>query len=243
MMKKFLGAAALATAGAMAFAGGAAANEERKFEWSMTIGATSDYIFRGISLSDESPAFQMSVDASYGIFYMGIWGSNLDGGAIYGPYEIDIYAGIKPEAMGFTFDFGAVGYIYPDGDDFGSDGNYVELKAGVSRELVKNLTGGFILWYTPSQSNYNETITYEASLAYQLPEMHRFTPTISGGYGYSDDRENAGLFFGDDNYSYWNAGLGLAIENWSMDFRYWDTDISNGLADERFVFSAKVTVP
>ena len=33
---------------------------------------------------------------------------------------------------------------------------------------------------------------------------------------------------GDDNYIYWNAGLTLGfLEKWSLDLRYWDTDISN----------------
>ena len=57
----------------------------------------------------------------------------------------------------------------------------------------------------------------------------------------------------DDEYYYWNAGLTLAVENISFDFRYWDTNIdddaaglicgSPGLCDERFVFSVKVVVP
>jgi hypothetical protein len=50
---------------------------------------------------------------------------------------------------------------------------------------------------------------------------------------------------------YWNAGLSLTVEKFTMDFRYWDTDINNGgsvfalpgLDDERFVFTAKVTLP
>ena len=53
---------------------------------------------------------------------------------------------------------------------------------------------------------------------------------------------------GKDHYYYWNAGLTLAVEKLSFDFRYWDTDISGCTGgvfscDERFVFSATVAVP
>ncbi len=51
------------------------------------------------------------------------------------------------------------------------------------------------------------------------------------------------------DYTYWNAGLALAVDKFTFDFRYWDTDLEtglqplDGLADERFVFTAKVTLP
>jgi hypothetical protein len=54
---------------------------------------------------------------------------------------------------------------------------------------------------------------------------------------------------GIDSYTYWNAGVALSVEKFTFDFRYWDTDFStgipsdDGLADERFVFTASVTLP
>lgn len=52
------------------------------------------------------------------------------------------------------------------------------------------------------------------------------------------------------DYTYWNAGLALAIDKFTLDFRYWDSNGGPGdfcgvsdLCDERFVFSAKVTLP
>ncbi len=35
-----------------------AADEGRKFEWSVTFAGTSDYVFHGFSYNDEDPAFQ-----------------------------------------------------------------------------------------------------------------------------------------------------------------------------------------
>ncbi len=238
IMKTVLGAAGAATLAMAALAAPAAA-EDREFSWSITAGGTSDYVFRGISLTNEDPAAQGSIDIGYGIFYAGAWASNVDG-AGYEPWELDLYAGIKPELGQFTFDFGLVGYLYPAAEDAG---DYIEFKAGVSTEIVKNLTGGVVLWYTPDQDKYAEGYTVEGTLAYALPQMGIFEPSISGLYGYTE-ADAAGFFLGlDDSYSYWNIGLGVTVEKFSFDLRYWDTDLDDGLADERFVFSAKVTLP
>lgn len=244
------GAVALALAAASP-----AAAEDREFSWSITIGGTSDYVFRGLSFTTEDPAVQGSVDVSYGIFYAGAWASNIDGegdsaaGIIgFAPWELDVYAGIKPELGRFTFDFGVVGYLYPAAEN---SGEYVEFKAGVSTEIFKNLSGGVTFWFSPDQDNYPETYSIEGTLAYALPKVHIFDPSISGLVGYTEDTDNTGLFSAfEDSYVYWNVGLTLGVENFSMDFRYWDTDLEQvpgdvytGLSDERFVFTAKVTVP
>ncbi len=251
--KTLLGAASVA---ALAFAVSAApaAAEDREFSWSVTLGATSDYIFRGLSLSNEDPAAQGSIDMGYGIFYAGAWASNIDNGA-YEPWELDLYAGVKPVLGPVTFDLGAVYYLYPADE---ADLDYIELKAGASMELVKNLTGGVTFWYQPDQSNAPEVYSIEGTLAYALPQVGIFSPTLSGLIGYSEDTDSQGWFSDaanlgtttNDGYTYWNVGLAVAVEKFTMDFRYWDTDYDQipgdfytGLSDERFVFSAKVTLP
>lgn len=251
--KTLLGAASVA---ALAFAASAApaAAEDREFGWSITLGATSDYVFRGLSLTTEDPAAQGSIDVTYGIFYAGAWASNVDGdgdaaaGVLgFAPWELDLYAGIKPTLGPVTFDFGVIGYLYPAAEN---SGEYVEFKAGASMEVVKNLTGGLTFFYTPDQDNYSEGYTIEGSLAYALPQVGIFAPTVSGLVGYTE--ADTAFFFGpDDAYTYWNAGLSLTVDKFTMDFRYWDTDLDSvvgvdafgGLDDERFVFSAKVTLP
>lgn len=246
-MNKFMKLAGVAALASAAFAGAANA-EDREFSWSLTVGGTSDYIFRGLSLHNEDPAAQGSIDVSYGIFYAGAWASNVGtaGDIYYNPMELDLYAGIKPVLGQFTFDFGILGYTYPVADD---PGNYIELKAGVSTEIVKNLSGGVTLYWAPDQSNSAEIWTVEGSLAYTLPQVHIFTPSISGGIGYSSS--DLGVFSTvSDDYVYWNVGLGLAVEKLAFDFRYWDTNIDQvagdpytGLSDSRFVFSVKATLP
>lgn len=262
-------------AGVVGFAGAAIADgyggsvkdapvaEGRKLDLSVTLGATSDYIFRGISQTLEDPAAQGSVDLTYGIFYAGIWGTNVDFGPGSPNAEIDFYAGIRP-TLGpgplwgpITFDFGVIYYAYPDANDAGAELDYVELKAGYSMESpwIRGLTSGTTVYWSPEYGGeVGDVITVESAAAYALPQVGIFSPSITGGYGtvYGDNADGFGAGIGnDDKYSYWNAGLQLAVEKFTFDFRYWDTDIdgaggvcaNEGLCDERFVFSAKVTLP
>jgi uncharacterized protein (TIGR02001 family) len=220
--------------------------EGRKFTWSITLGATSDYIFRGLSLNDEDPAFQPAINIGYGIFYAGAWGSNITGDG-FAPWETDFYAGIKPVWGPVTFDLGAVYYSYLGADD---PLDYVELKAGMSFSPFTNLTLTPVFWYTPDQDNYVTTYSIEGTAAYVLPAVGIFTPTVSALVGYTEAPDDAGFFGPSSDYTYWNAGVALAVEKFTFDFRYWDTNLDSvqgdafyGLDDERFVFSASVTLP
>jgi uncharacterized protein (TIGR02001 family) len=240
--------------------------EGRKFGWSITLGGTSDYVFRGVSQTSEDPAAQGSIDFSYGIVYAGIWASNVNfDDAPPANAEVDFYAGIKPVWGPATFDFGVIYYAYPGADDganFNGPGSldYVELKAGYSlvSPWIKGLTSGTTFYWSPDYSLETDSVfTIESNAAYALPQFGIFAPSISGAYGsvYGDHKD--GFSVGGstkDDYSYWNAGISLAVEKFTFDFRYWDTDIdvvspngsvcvSQGLCDERFVFSAKVTLP
>jgi uncharacterized protein (TIGR02001 family) len=237
-MKSLLGAAGLAAVATLATQTAASA-EERKFEWSFNVGGVSDYIFRGVSLSGEKPVFQAGADVSYGIWYAGIWGTDLSDG---GPgIEVDFYTGIKPVWGPVTFDFGVLGYTYTD--SFFQD--YVELKAGASMELMKNLSGTATIYWQPEQAGgvIADVWTVEGTLAYALPQMGIFAPSVSGTLGYADSDQMIFNLGADDSYVYWNAGLALAVDKLTLDFRYWDTDMDYDEADSRFVFSAKVTLP
>jgi len=219
-----------------------AAPEGRQFTYAITIGGTSDYVFRGFSQSDENPAFQAAVDIGYGIFYAGAWGSGIDF-EFGGSAEVDLYAGIKPVLGPVTFDAGVIYYSYPDqGGPLNVD--YVELKLGASVTPITNLSLGVTGYWSPEYTfETGEVWTVEGYAGYTLPQFGIFTPTISGLYGYEEGEEDFEAFNGFDSYSYWNAGLALAVEKFTFDFRYWDTDVDSGLADERFVFSFKVVLP
>lgn len=233
----------------------------RELSWSVNIGGTTDYVFRGISQNLEDPAIQGGVDLSYGLFYLGVWSSNVDfipgsGGPGSGDasIEVDIYAGIKPTLGMVTFDLGVIYYAYPGARTGGLTGNadldYVELKFGASTSIDR-FSFGVTGFYSPDYfAESGDVWTVEGTMAYTLPDVWIFSPTISAliGASFGDDNPaSAWVFnFGDD-YVYWNVGLTLGVDKLSFDFRYWDTDndayFDPGLTDERFVFTAKVALP
>jgi uncharacterized protein (TIGR02001 family) len=261
---RWLIAASLAGTTCLAMVGPAAAggsikdgpDDGRKLSWSINVGGTSDYVFRGISQSAEDPAFQAGVDVSYGIFYIGAWGSTIDfGDPPSVNAEVDLYAGIKPVWGRLNFDFGVIYYAYPNASDHGAELDYVELKAGVSTELLPKLTAGVTGFYSPEYTGKQGDVwTVEGTAAYELPRIALFTPSISGTIGYQKGDAGEGFITanGSDDYLYWNAGLSLAVDKLTLDLRYWDTNIDNAghfcdgplfQCDARFVFGAKVTLP
>lgn len=224
---------------------------KRRCEFSMNVAGTNDYVFRGISQSDNDPAFQGGADMGCGLFYAGVWGSTVDFGEndfnqSIAPYEVDLYAGIKPTWRDLTFDFGVIYYAYPNAHDAGGEFNYVELKGGVGGSWNNFSLGGTLFWSPDYFGETGDTLTLEGTVGYEFRKVGFFTPSVSALIGTTQylDNDSAGL-----DYVYWNAGFTLGVEQLSFDFRYWDTDLSasdcgfTNLCDSRFVFTAKVALP
>ncbi len=141
----------LAAASLPAVAGGSVKDEPveegRKLTWSFNLAGTSDYVFRGISQTDNDPTLQGGFDLGYGIFYAGVWASGVEFENIVNNStgEVDLYAGVKPVWGPATFDFGVIYYLYPNdnGTPFtlvpGADLRYFEFKAGVSGAFIPSL--------------------------------------------------------------------------------------------------------
>jgi uncharacterized protein (TIGR02001 family) len=244
----------------------AAVDEGRKFTYSFNIGATSDYVFRGISQTDNDPALQGGADFGYGILYAGVWASMVDfADAPPANAEVDWYGGIRPtwnSPFGtINMDLGFIYYSYPGANPGAvpmNDINYWELKAGYSWSALHPslVTGTTVFWSPDYFAETGSVWTIETMAAWTLPKVGVFTPVINGLVGWQKGDSADGFFVNvngtDDEYYYWNAGLALGVENITFDFRYWDTNINDdaanicaaaNLCDERFVFSAKVAVP
>jgi uncharacterized protein (TIGR02001 family) len=116
------------------------------FDVSGTATLTSDYVFRGVSLSDNDPAVQGSLEVQHvsGV-YAGVWGSSI---ARYAGthVETDVYGGWRGAAGGLDLDLGAVGYVYPGGHG----ANYVELAGKAAKTLGPLEAEAGIAW-APSQ--------------------------------------------------------------------------------------------
>jgi uncharacterized protein (TIGR02001 family) len=273
-LHRFAGFAALAFAGAVltspAVADGMrgsmkdAPKETPRCTFSANVALATEYVFRGVSQTAEGPAIQGGFDATCGLFYAGVWASNLDWGSLPGSsddianIEIDWYAGIKPKTGRITWDLGVIYYSYPNSmDSTGFDNNYFEIKVGGSAEVWKDGTLGVTVFYSPEyQYETGAVWTVETSFSQVLPKIGRFSPTFSAlvGYQAGDDAGYASrVGNGEDHYWYWNAGVTIGFaEKWSLDLRYWDTDLDKGTSstfcrgqtfqcDERFVGTLKFT--
>ncbi|HEY5972654.1 MAG TPA: TorF family putative porin [Pseudoxanthomonas sp.] len=97
----------------------AAEEEESPISWSLA--ATTDYVFRGVSQTNEDPAFQAGITYTtpFGL-YVGVWGSNVDFGdpdpeaGIRGPnFEVDGYVGYSTDLNdSWNVDVSVVRYAY-----------------------------------------------------------------------------------------------------------------------------------
>jgi uncharacterized protein (TIGR02001 family) len=179
---------------------------EHMFDVAFGVAVTSDYLYRGITQTDHGAAVQGYVEPSLGIFYGGVWASNVSFGGD-DDVEVDLYAGIRPEFDVFSFDLGYLHWFYLN--DPASDGG--ELYAKAYATVHDPLTVGAELYFNPADSS--TYVEGNADLAF------------ADNFGVSGALGHVG---GDVPYLTWNAGLYYLIGDWAtLDFRYSDTNLSN----------------
>ena len=77
------------------------------------IGVNSNYIWRGVSQTNDAAAVSGGLDYSNESgFYVGTWVSNLE----HSQYELDLYGGFAGEISNVGYDVGVIHYAYPVGD-------------------------------------------------------------------------------------------------------------------------------
>jgi uncharacterized protein (TIGR02001 family) len=130
----------------------ALAQDDNGMEWgtfSGNVALTNDYVFRGFTQTQEDVAIQGGFDWDSGHgFYAGTWASNFQFGIPgEGSIKWDVYGGYKGTVDNFTYDIGAIGYLYP-GTDKSLDYDWWEASAKVGYDFgVAALSGS--VSYTP----------------------------------------------------------------------------------------------
>lgn len=182
---------------------------------SFNLGVQSDYAVRGVSQTDGQPSVFGGADATLGQVYVGTWASNVSfPGDSDTNTEIDLYAGWRTTHGDWTFEGGAIAYLYA-GQAHGADYNFVEAKLAASRTRGAWTVGG-VVYASPDffGAGEDEAVYVEASTAVKL------TPKIavSGALG----RQTVSSDF---DYTTWNAGVTFSLtEQVALDIRGWDTD-------------------
>jgi len=183
--------------GALVVSGAAAA------EFSANIGASSNYVWRGASQTDDGAAVSGGIDYGHESgFYAGTWASNVDFGN-GGEVEWDLYGGYANELdNGFGYDASVIYYAYPDS----SDADFAELSLGLS---YKFLSGGvaYTAWSDVDDQSGSAEAFIEGDLYYHVSAKFDVAPTwtVGGTVGYYD--------FDDDG----TAGTDLSYTHYQLD--------------------------
>jgi uncharacterized protein (TIGR02001 family) len=223
------------------------------------VAGTTDYVFRGVSQTKRDFAGQANLDATYKFFYAGMFVSNVDfgrdaGGALVtdkvkgsskvASVEIDYYAGFKiPVGKKLELDIGGIFYTYPNAFDGSGrlfeELNYVEGKLGATYKVTDAFTLTAVAFGSPQYTNKTGRVyTFEGSASYALPKFGSVDTAISALIGVqtgNSDRFKAFVTNGRDSYVYWNAGATFTFaERFSIDVRYWNTNIKDNNATSGF---------
>jgi uncharacterized protein (TIGR02001 family) len=211
----------------------------------MALGARlqSNYIFRGISQSNNDPSLQTYWEMQFfdNFLYAGFATYKTDL-PTRPTMEQDLTAGIRPKLGPLQFDLGVIFYNYPNERRlFGPDGavltpantDFLEFAGKVSYTYQEALTLGANVFYEGNWLGTHANATYASLTAkYNLPEG------ILGGLpsGFALSGELGHYWLGTTSpqlgsvrlpdYTYWNAGLSYTWKNFTVDLRYHDTDLS-----------------
>jgi uncharacterized protein (TIGR02001 family) len=184
------------------------------------IALANDYIWRGYSQTNRSPAASASVDYSHSSgFYVGAWGSNVDfdDGA---DYELDIYAGYGGEFgdSGIGYDVGVLRYIY-NSENY--DWNEVYASLSYSYFSVGVAHSGSV--YDSSEDG----TYYTAGFDYDLPWGGL---ALSTGVGYYD-YDSGVVAAKSREHTNWHIGLSKTIDD-VLDFGVTYTGMDSDADDD-----------
>ncbi len=201
----------------LAFAAGAVlflGPGEGSAELRANVAITSNYIWRGITQSDDSPAVSAGIDYAHpGGFFAGLWTSSISGKPtvsgsvgngepppeeVNGEYELDLYAGYRWALRPVAIEAGYITYIYPRGDvvDLGTgrtkpntdnSEDFQEVYLGASYKLVRAN-----VYYSDNYRNTGEISRYVA-LEADIPLQRDLALGLHWGYmksGAIDDTQN-----------------------------------------------------
>jgi uncharacterized protein (TIGR02001 family) len=189
---------------------------------SSTFGVTSNYLFNGITLTEDKPAFQPSLDWSSGTgFYGGLWASNVS----FDP-NVDV-----------EFD-GTVGYVFDLGNQWGVDVGVAQYTYyGQSNVSAYNYPEAYVkLSYAATKLSYWYASDYFGaggghyivmlSQAFQISED--VTLALSADSSTSTDTTK---FLRDDDgtYQHWRVALAGVLEgvNWTVAFDNTNLELSD----------------
>jgi uncharacterized protein (TIGR02001 family) len=188
--------------------------------------------------------------------YIGVGGESIDF-PNHAAAEIDFYGGIRPTFGKLALDFGFWYYLYPGGICFNgavlgcqpnlpngnvvkSDVSFWEVYAKATYNVSDAFSFGGSFYYSPSVLNSGADGEYIAGFAkYVFPSV-----PLPSGWGAYVSADVGHWFLGTSDsfygvigfpngipyksYTTWDLGFGLTYKVFTLDFRYYDTDLNKG---------------
>lgn len=171
-------------------------------ELTANVGATSNYIWRGVTQTADDAAVSGGIDYSNESgLYAGTWTSNVSGG-----HEVDLYFGYAGQAGDVEYDAGYIYYAYNKSGN--ADGDFGEINANASIGMI---SGGFA--YTVNSGDANKDAVLDtgdlylhATVAGDLEQDWSWAATV-GYYDFDADGDKAG----DISYAHLQADLSKSM--------------------------------
>ncbi|MEK9644371.1 MAG: TorF family putative porin [Alphaproteobacteria bacterium] len=206
--------------------------DEKAFpgEFSANVALVSEYYFRGISQTDDTPAVQGGFDWSVPVsknglsFYLGIWGSNVDFNEVSGvdgaSLEADVYGGLSGSIGDVGWDVGVIYYAYPGA---ASNLNYDFWEGAIA------LSYDFGYASATASVNYSPD-NFGASGEAWYPKLALDVPvgkylTLSAHVAKQYIEKNS--VFGQPDYVDWSVGGTVNAAGFDLNLTYSDTDLSS----------------
>ena len=224
--------------------------------WDLAFGAAvmNDYIFRGITQSDHKASISEYQELRYNFnpslqAYAGLSGESIDF-PNHAAAEVDIYGGLRPTFGPIALDLGAWYYYYPGGQQFDitnplPNGNVIkgdlsfwEFYFKPTWNVNDSLAVGVNEFYDPNWLNSGAWGNYfSGTVKYTLPGTLHLplgaAAYVSGELGHywfgtTDSFYSLPALGGIalPDYTTWNVGLGFTYKVFTLDLRYYDTDLS-----------------
>lgn len=233
MFKKTLVAATVAASLA---SGMATAAETSPHTLTGNFGIFSQYIFRGITQTNEEPAIQGGFDYSHASgFYVGTWGSNVsvlrdtnayNGG---GSLELDVYGGYKGTIgkTDFGYDVGLLYYWYPGDVAPGfHKADTLELYGALSWKWLSAKLSYSLKDKTFGVDDSQGTYYLDLTATYPIPNTKL---TLIGHFGIQEFEGTTAGVSNDSFASYkdWKLGVNYSLpKDFTVGIFYTDTDMS-----------------
>jgi uncharacterized protein (TIGR02001 family) len=182
-------------------------------DWTVQVGAATDYISKGISKSDEKAQGWGRVEwAGPEDFYAGAFATNADLSA-GADAEIQLYGGWRPEALGYEWDLGLVYKTFP-GTRADLTDDMIELKGEVARAIGPVKGRLHVDWSPDNYGSAKQALWVEGRLGYAVARKTE----VSVGLGRREQENGA-------DYTAWNIGVKQKLtDKLSGDLRWYDTN-------------------